>query len=73
MVLTFVPAGANVAHTASQNQCVSAIASGCRQPLQTICVAEVCSCTNWVVAAQQIIAQSCHIDIVQSGAGTGLT
>ena len=68
--LTCVPAGANIAHTASQNQCVSAIVSSCGGPLRTICVAEVYS---WVIAAQQVIAQSCLIDIVQSGAGTGLT
>ena len=75
VALTFVPAGANVAHTASLNQCVSAIVRGCREPLRTICVAEVCICTNcqWVVAAQQIVPQSCLIDIVQSRAGTGLT
>ena len=67
--LTFVPAGANVAHTASLNQCCSTIVSGCREPLRTACAAEVCT---WVVAAQRIIALSNYIDVAQSGAGTRL-
>ena len=69
MALTFVPAGANVAHAASLNQCCSTIVGGCREPLWTICAAEVCT---WVIAAQQIIALSSHIDVAQSGAGTRL-
>ncbi len=67
--LTFVPAGANVAHAAALNQCCSTIVTGCREPLRTICAAEV---RTWVVAAQQIIALSSHVNVAQSGAGTRL-
>ncbi len=67
--LTFVPAGANVAHAASLDQCCSTIVSGSREPLRTICAAKICT---GVVAAQQIIALSSHIDIAQSGASTRL-